>query len=563
MRIVYTLYFLLITTCRVKTGTCEYDNPLYNILHATRCHLHPKLHCDFREWKLAKSKLQVLPIDTDLTNHVRHVSNCLFSVVKPIPLKSNVKLVTVSPSVLSDMLDLDVSVSLTEDFVSFVGGGKLLTTPLAHRYGGHQFGSWSGQLGDGRAVMIGEYLNQKGERFELQLKGSGRTPFSRHGDGRAVIRSSVREFLCSEAMFHLGIPTSRAASLLVSDDPVIRDVFYDGHPTTERAAIVLRLAESWFRIGSLEILADSGEYDLLKQLVDFVISNYFTNVKGGDKYLEFFSRVVNDTANLIALWQGVGFTHGVCNTDNFSLLSITIDYGPFGFLEEYNPGFVPNTSDDEGRYSYEKQPDVGYFNLNKLRIAIDPLLTNQQKKQAQIILNGYVDIYKRQYMELLCRKLGLTFDGHNEDDKQLVAILLKMMEETRSDFSMTFRQLGDVRIDQLNDHSIIKNYWALDKLSTHEWYHHWVALYRKRSIREGLSHDTRKTRMLNMNPRYILRNWIAQRVIEKTEANDFSEINKVLRILTKPFEYQTEAETMGFSDPPPLWSKHIKVSCSS
>lgn len=364
----------------------------------------------------------------------------------------------------------------------------------------------------------------------------------------------------------IGIPTSRAVSLLVSSDPVIRDMFYDGNIRTERGAIVLRLATSWFRIGSLEILFDSGEFELMKNLTDFVIFNYFKTINTSDinRNLEFYSQVVEETAHLIALWQSVGFTHGVCNTDNFSLLAITIDYGPFGFMEEYNPDFVPNTSDDEGRYSYEKQPDVGYFNLNKLRIALDPLFTSQQRKQAQEILNGYVGIYKRKFMALFRKKLGLTPSTDNyEDEEQLVAILLKMMEDTRSDFTMTFRQLGEVTLSQLNDFTITKYYWALKTLSRHKWYKDWVSLYQRRFSEQDTSEEDRKTLMLDTNPRYVLRNWIAQSVIEKTEKDNFTEVNRVLRILTKPFEYQDEAESLGFADPPPSWSKQLKVSCSS
>ena len=354
--------------------------------------------------------------------------------------------------------------------------------------------------------------------------------------------------------------------MLVSEDPVIRDMFYDGHPKVERAAIVLRIAESWFRIGSLEILTDSGEYELLRNLTDFVISRYFKSINGSHfgRYLEFFSEVVNQTAHMIALWQSVGFTHGVCNTDNFSLLSLTIDYGPFGFMEEYNPDFVPNTSDDEGRYSYERQPDVGYFNLNKLRLALDSLLSQQQKHIAAKILNGYVDVYKAKFMKLFRSKLGLkSVNGEDENDEQLVAILLKMMEETKSDFTMTFRQLGELSIDQLIDYSVLQYYWALKTMFKHKWYKDWVSLYQKRFSLERISEQQRQSRVLSANPRYVLRNWIAQNAIEKAEKNDFSEIKRVLRVLQSPFEYQTEAEDNGYASPPPMWSKQLKVSCSS
>ncbi|KAK3699572.1 hypothetical protein QZH41_014270 [Actinostola sp. cb2023] len=297
-------------------------------------------------------------------------------------LKTKPSLVAVSPDVVQDVLDIDSDLAMGSDsFLQFASGNALAgnSIPIAHCYGGHQFGEWSGQLGDGRAVMLGDYVNRKGERWELQLKGSGKTPYSRHGDGRAVLRSSIREFLASEAMHYLGIPTSRAASIVVSNDPLWRDMFYDGHPKQEKAAVVLRVAKSWFRIGSLEILTERGEIELLRKLVDFIIEQHFEDIKDdNNKYLNFFSKVVTMTSDMIAQWQSVGFVHGVCNTDNFSLLSITIDYGPFGFLDEYDKDFIPNSSDDEGRYSFRNQPSIGLFNLEKLLDAMSPILNRKK-----------------------------------------------------------------------------------------------------------------------------------------------------------------------------------------
>ncbi|XP_072183599.1 protein adenylyltransferase SelO-like isoform X3 [Excalfactoria chinensis] len=399
------------------------------------------------------SLLDPFPIDPIQENYVRNVRNCIFSIVYPTPFKSRVLLVAVSEEVIEDILDLHISVKETSDFLQFVSGEKVLhgSVPLAHRYGGHQFGSWAGQLGDGRAHLVGVYTNRRGERWELQLKGSGKTPYSRNGDGRAVLRSSVREFLCSEAMHYLGIPTSRAASLVVSDDDVWRDQFYNGNIKKERGAIVLRLAKSWFRIGSLEILAHSGELDLLRRLLDFIIQEHFPSIAPNDSdgYLEFFSTVVSETAGLIALWMSVGFAHGVCNTDNFSLLSITIDYGPFGFMDSYDPNFVPNTSDDEGRYKIGNQANVGLFNLNKLLQALKPLLDPRQKQLASQVLEEYGQAYYVRFTELFKRKLGLL--GASEDDNYLIAFLFRLMEDTKADFTMTFRQLSEITADQLRE----------------------------------------------------------------------------------------------------------------
>uniref|UniRef100_A0A8C1Q3A6 Selenoprotein O n=1 Tax=Cyprinus carpio TaxID=7962 RepID=A0A8C1Q3A6_CYPCA len=417
--------------------------------------------------------------------------------------------ICVFQDVLRNILDLNESVIQNEEFVLCVSGGKLFpgSIPLAHRYGGHQFGYWAGQLGDGRAHFLGEYTNRKGERWELQLKGSGKTPYSRSGDGRAVIRSSVREFLCSEAMHFLGVPTSRALSLVVSEEPVWRDLFYNGNVIKERGAVVLRLARSWFRIGSLEILTRTGELDVLRTLLDFIIEEYFKSIamNDPDKYVVFFSRVVNETAHLIAHWMSVGFAHGVCNTDNFSLLSITIDYGPFGFMESYDPNFVPNTSDDEGRYSIGAQANVGLFNLQKL---------------------------------------------------------LELMEDTGADFTMTFRQLSEVTMSQLQTGSIPPSMWALSDLLSHEYFRDWVQLYLKR-LMESDSDAARQHRMQGVNPRYVLRNWMAESAIRKAEKNDFSEVALLQKTLTEPFVEQEEAERAGYSSKPPSWAQQLRVSCSS
>ncbi|XP_075275682.1 protein nucleotidyltransferase YdiU isoform X3 [Opisthocomus hoazin] len=522
---------------------------------------------DLCAWPLSSEGLRdPFPIDVIQENYVRNVRNCIFSVVYPTPFKSRVRLVAVSEEVLENILDLDVSVKGTSDFLQFVSGGKVIfgSIPLAHRYGGHQFGSWAGQLGDGRAHLIGIYTNRHGERWELQLKGSGKTPYSRNGDGRAVLRSSVREFLCSEAMHYLGIPTSRAASLVVSDDDVWRDQFYNGNIKKERGAIVLRLAKSWFRIGSLEILAHSGELDLERRLLEFIIQEHFPSIAMNDsnRYLEFFSTVVSETANLIALWMSVGFAHGVCNTDNFSLLSITIDYGPFGFMDSYDPNFVPNTSDDERRYKIGNQANVGLFNLSKLLQALKPLLDPRQKQLASQILGGYGERYYIRFTELFKTKLGLL--GENEDDNYLIAFLLKLMEDTKADFTMTFRQLSEITEDQLKELHIPEEFWALQDLGKHKLFSEWVTMYRLRLNRNKGDSDTkRRTRMTTVNPRYILRNWMAESAVQKANLNDFSEVRILQQILQHPFQRQQAAEKAGYSLRPPAWAKDLKVSCSS
>ncbi|XP_026527934.1 uncharacterized protein LOC113414989 isoform X6 [Notechis scutatus] len=471
-----------------------------------------------------------------------------------------------SQEVLEKILDLDMSASSSDDFLQLVSGTKIIfgSLPLTHRYGGHQFGSWAGQLGDGRAHLIGVYTNRFGSRWELQLKGSGRTPYSRRGDGRAVLRSSIREFLGSEAMHYLGIPTSRAASLVVSDDNIWRDQFYNGNIKKERGAIVLRVAKSWFRIGSLEILAQSGELDLLRMLLDMVIKEHFPkiNINDSNKYLAFFSQVVSETAHLIGLWMSVGFAHGVCNTDNFSLLSITIDYGPFGFMDSYNPDFVPNTSDDEGRYKIGNQANVGMFNLNKLLKALNPLFSPREKQLASQILEEYPQQYYKGFVELFKTKLGLL--GENEDDDYLIAFLLKLMEDTRADFTMTFRQLSEISEDKLKDLNIPKEFWALQDIAKHKNFSTWIAMYLLRlKGNVGDSDSERRRRMSSVNPRYILRNWMAESAVQKAEINDFSEVRFLQRVLQHPFLVQTLAERAGYAQHPPAWAEDVKVSCSS
>ncbi|KAI4893936.1 hypothetical protein NFI96_033171 [Prochilodus magdalenae] len=498
-----------------------------------------------------------LPLDEVKENFVRTVKRCIFSQSQPTPLRGALHLGAISKDVLENVLDLDESVMRSKDLVQFLSGGRLFpgSIPLAHRYGGHQVAP----------INIFDFLwNRKGERWELQLKGSGKTPYSRSGDGRAVLRSSVREFLCSEAMHFLKVPTSRALSLVVSEEPVWRDPFYNGSVMRERGAVVLRLAPSWFRIGSLEILARAGELDILRTLLNLVIKQHFTaiNPNDPDKYVAFFSAVVKETAHMIAKWMSVGFAHGVCNTDNFSLLSLTIDYGPFGFMESYNPNFVPNSSDDEGRYSIGAQANVGLFNLQKLLEALHPVLSPDQREQADQSLREYPQIYHRRFHELLKAKLGLL--GDEDGDAYLIAFLLKLMEDTGADFTMTFRQLSEVTLLQLQNNSFTQVMWALWDLSSHEYFSDWVDLYSQRLRgHHGDSDEHRQRRMRAVNPLYVLRNWMAESAIRKAEKNDFSEVELLHQTLTEPFVKQEQADSAGYSSRPPAWASQLRVSCSS
>lgn len=543
---------------------------------------------NFDDWSFSnKSPLLDFPIDTEERNYVRKVYNVTFSRVMPTPFKSTPVLVAISSSTLDEILDLNVCDCVkSQRFLAMVSGdGDHDVSPpntlnLAHHYGGHQFGYWAGQLGDGRAILLGSYVNKRGEYWEAQLKGSGKTPYSRSGDGRAVLRSSIREFLASEAMYSLGIRTSRAASLVVSDDTAWRDQFYNGNMRQEPTAVVLRLAPSWFRIGSLEILHHNKEFDLLKQTVDFVINQYYPNLTSltpSQQYMTFFATVVRETAEMIAQWQSVGFVHGVCNTDNFSLLSMTIDYGPFGFMDQYDPDFVPNTSDDEGMYRYQYQPSVGYYNLLKLSETIEPLLTNtsnQEELHKGLML--YASEFNDAFLCLMSRKLGLLRIGNQQHVEQLVMGLLNIMADQKADFTMTFRELSETTVVELMvTDKFPGHYWALPRLLAHSAWRGWLLHYQSLSVSlatEGSSTERiasytegmRQERMQAINPRYILRNWMAENAIRRAEkTGDYSIVHKLQRVVRNPFTIQSEAEESGYAKPPPTWASKLRVSCSS
>ncbi|XP_043245163.1 protein adenylyltransferase SelO, mitochondrial-like isoform X2 [Amphibalanus amphitrite] len=504
------------------------------------------------------------PLDPSRENSVRFmVRGALFSRVRPTPFRSAVRLAAASPAALR-LLDLGPEIGANSHFVDIVAGNDAVpgVPSLAHRYGGHQFGFWAEQLGDGRAHLIGEYTNSGGERWELQLKGSGRTPYSRYGDGRAVVRSSVREFLCSEAMHYLGVPTSRAATLVISDDRVVRDAFYDGRPVAERAAVVLRLAPCWFRFGSFEMLATDGDTENLRLLADYVIQRHFGDIdlSAPDCYLQLLRRVAADTGRLIARWQWCGFAHGVMNTDNMSILSITIDYGPFGFLDAYEPDFVPNHSDDMGRYSYGNQERVGRWNIEKLGAALRPLLPAEQAGQLGTALDAYTEAFAAEWRAKFSARLGLPASAEAE---QLARRLLTLMERTGADFTMTFRQLGDVTQEQLKDGQLPDDMWALRTAAETPGWKEWAAEYAAQLHADGVGEEQRRQQQRAANPRYVLRNWMAQRAIADAEKGEFAELQTLLAVLERPFDEQPDAEERGFAGRPPDWAARLMVSCSS
>ena len=446
------------------------------------------------------------------------------------------------------LIDLDCAEAARADFAEHFTGNRLLpgSDPLSMLYAGHQFGHFVPQLGDGRAILLGEVRNRSGELWDVQLKGAGITPYSRQGDGRAVLRSSIREYLCSEAMHGLGIPTSRALCITGSDEEVYRE-------RIESAAVLTRLAPSHVRFGSFEVFFSRGQHEQIATLADYVIARHYPHLADNeDKYQLFLNEVTQRTARLMAQWQAVGFSHGVMNTDNMSILGLTFDYGPFGFMESYDPGYICNHSDPRGRYAYDQQPQVGLWNLACLAQALSPLI---EKQHAHAVLDGYAPAYHRHYAELMGAKLGLQKNDAN--DIQLIGSLLQMMHDSQIDYTNLFRSLGN--FDSSEDAA---NAALRDPFIDRAAFDAWAAAYRARLQQEPGTDGERRARMNAVNPKYILRNYLAQNAIERAEKQrDFSEIDRLLVLLGKPFDEQPEMES--YAAAPPDWARKIEVSCSS
>ncbi|XP_038215311.1 protein adenylyltransferase SelO-like [Zerene cesonia] len=530
--------------------------------------LGTNLISDFNDFKFkSPPSYAELPINDNPEYNVPvAVNNAIFSKVPTEPLTGKLHLVCVSEEALTDVLDLDPKVSESEDFIHFVSGKYLPEGGLSvsHRYGGYQFGYWADQLGDGRAHILGEYVNSKGEIWQPQLKGSGETPYSRFGDGRAVLRSSIREMIASEACYHLGIPTTRAGALVVSDEhKVWRDKTYSGMARQERAAIVVRLSPAWYRIGSFEILYKRREPELAGKLADFVIKHHFPEISldDEDRCVKLFSEVAHRNLDMVAAWQGIGFTHGVLNTDNISLLGLTIDYGPYGFIDHFYNHYVSNSSDDMGRYAYKMQPEIIIWNLDKFAEALVPILKVeqiQQIREIQATLDEYVESRIRETFNL---KLGL--ETNKDGDEVLAKDLLGLMQATMADFTATFRQLSEINLDQLCDEDALKEHWSLIKVNKAKGWDDWVKRYRERIDLETVSDETRKARMVKVNPLYVPRNWILQEAIADAEKNDFRKVRHLLEVFKNPYTVNEEAEKLGYSSQPPSWSYGLKLSCSS
>ncbi|WP_312215482.1 protein adenylyltransferase SelO [Pantoea vagans] len=414
--------------------------------------------------------------------------------------------------------------------------------PLAQVYSGHQFGVWAGQLGDGRGILLGEQRLDDGSKLDWHLKGAGLTPYSRMGDGRAVIRSSVREFLASEALHHLGIPTTRALTLSIGDEPVYRE-------TTERGAMLMRISPSHLRFGHFEHFFYSQQQEKVQQLADYAIRHHWPHLEEeADRYQQWFTDIVLRTARLIALWQSVGFAHGVMNTDNMSILGLTIDYGPFGFLDDYQPDFICNHSDYQGRYSFENQPMIGMWNLNRLAHALSGLLTTEQLRTA---LSAYEPELMRVWGERMRAKLGLLTQQSN--DNQILTDLLALMTQEHTDYTLTFRLLSETQ--QAESRSALR-----DEFINREAFDGWYQRYRNRLVDEQVSDEERQAVMKAANPSVILRNYLAQQAIGEAERGEQGALARLHQALQRPFSDETAAE---YRQRPPDWGKTLEVSCSS
>lgn len=509
-----------------------------------------------------------LPADAITENYTRQVPKAAYSFVTP-RIPSNPKLIHVAKEV-QNLLGLSDNFIQSEEFLNLVSGKAIVSNskPFAMNYAGHQFGNWAGQLGDGRAIVLGEIENDN-QTYTLQLKGAGSTPYSRRADGLAVLRSSIREHLCSEAMFNLGVPTTRSLSLVLTGDEVLRDVMYNGNPAMEKGAIVCRIAPSFIRFGSFELFSSQNDIENLKILADYTISNYYAEIQseGKEKYIEFFRKVAENTREMIVDWQRVGFVHGVMNTDNMSIHGITIDYGPYGWLEDFNPNWTPNTTDAEGkRYRYGNQANIALWNLYQLANALYPLI--EEAEPLETILNNFAKQYDVDFYAMMLKKLGIT--SKNEKNEQLIQQLLENLQQTETDYTIFFRNLNQISKDDSVEECMKKIHFSFYKpdevkgIIVETW-HFWFENYLNLLKVETLS-DLERHALLNAtNPKYVLRNYMAQMAIELADKEDYSLINELYKLLLNPYDEQPEFEKWYTKRPD--WAREkigsSMLSCSS
>jgi len=484
------------------------------------------------------------PGDLQVNNISRQVPGVCWSRVSPTPTPD--PLIRLWSSEMADDLNLKEKES------DILGGKKIVIgmNPYAQRYGGHQFGNWAGQLGDGRAITLGE-VNTGKEILELQLKGSGVTPYSRFSDGKAVLRSSIREFLCSESMYHLGVPTTRALSLVTTGEDVIRDMLYNGKTAPEPGAIVCRVAPSFIRFGSFQIHSMTGDIQTLRNLVDYTVKHHFPsyNTKTDNDIIEWLKCVAEETALMIAHWMRVGFVHGVMNTDNMSIHGLTIDYGPYGWIEDFNLDWTPNTTDSaRKRYRFGNQAEIAGWNYARLLEAISPLLEKPNKLNQA--LDYYYESYQKYINEMWADKLGL--DQFKIGDNELIIELVRLLQIVETDMTIFFRLLSTIKKPEI---SHLENaFYSIEGIPESQW-NFWLERWWDR-----VNHTPDQDKMKTSNPKYVLRNWMAQLAIDDAEKGDFTIALELYNMLKKPYSEQPEYEEKWFKKRPE-WARH-RVGCS-
>ncbi len=518
-----------------------------------------------RPLKINDRFLQELPADPERTQSRRQVKEACYSYATPrIPENPTLVHTSKEAAELIGLTEVDLT---SKDFLDIFSGTKKIegTDPYAMCYGGHQFGHWAGQLGDGRAINIGE-VEHEGKTWALQLKGSGETPYSRTADGLAVLRSSVREHLCSEAMYHLGVPTTRSLSLVATGDQVMRDMMYDGNAAYEKGAVVCRMAPAFIRFGNFEILASRGDVENLRKLADFTIKHFYPEIKLGttDAYIEFIREVSRRTLAMIMDWQRVGFVHGVMNTDNMSILGLTIDYGPYGWLEGYEPGWTPNTTDRQNkRYQYGQQAQMAHWNLYHLGNALYPLVEAAEPLEA--VLDEFRQNYAIEYPAMMRRKLGLALI--EKEDWHLIQQLEETLQLTETDMTIFFRLLGSFSTKKISDNKsyflelIQPAFYQLDELTPEvkQKWNDWATQYTHRLSRETRTAEARHAAMNAANPKYVLRNYMAQLAIDDANQGNYDLIEELYQLLKQPYAEQPDAEKWFAKRPE--WARH-KVGCS-
>jgi len=520
---------------------------------------------DSRDLPFDNQFVRLLPGDAETSTRRRQVLGACWSAVQPTPVSAP-RLVAYSREVadLCGFTDADVSAPW---FAEVFGGNALLPgmEPYAACYGGHQFGNWAGQLGDGRALTLGELIGRDGVRCELQLKGAGPTPYSRTADGRAVLRSSIREFLCSEAMFHLGVPTTRALSLVATGDEVLRDMFYNGNAQMEPGAIVCRVAPSFIRFGNFEILTARGDTTLLERLVDFTIARDFPHLTGDApaRRAAWFAEVCERTARMIVHWMRVGFVHGVMNTDNMSILGVTIDYGPYGWLDNFEPGWTPNTTDASGRrYRYGQQPAIAQWNLIRLAEALVPVMGDEAPLHEG--LERFSAVYSDDYAAMNRAKFGIIGAADDAQDLALIREAFALLHALEVDYTLFFRRLGevaDVLADDVTLESLFGDafYDETTRFARGDELLAWVRRWHTRVSRDGEPAVSRRVRMHAVNPKYVLRNYLAQEAIDAAHAGDDSAVASLLEVMRHPYDEQPAFER--YAARRPEWARN-KAGCS-